>query len=336
MKVVLTTPNYHQPRGNTVTVERIYKGLIRFGVEAEIVSITEETPLPRLPQGDLVHGFNAYHFSKYWGQRSSDSPPNMITITGTDLNHYLFEQETKEQIIQCLNDAKAVHVFNTKAKDLLLSEVPWIQDKTFLIPQGMVEFPSVEGNKPKEIKEEGSFLFVLPAGIRKVKNIAAAISMLTALHKQEQRIRLWIAGPIIEEAEGGLVRELVAQNADWIRYLGQLPHGEMGEIYKSADVVLNSSLSEGQSSAILEGMSAGIPVLVSDIEGNRDIVAHGITGYLYQNEEEFMGFAQQLMHSQELRTRLGKEGRDYIANQHSFEEEMKSLVNIYRDILLRS
>lgn len=71
MKVVLVTPNYHQPRGNTVTVERIAIGLNRLGIAIEIVSITKDTKFPPLPPADLVHGFNAYEFQKYWERRGS-------------------------------------------------------------------------------------------------------------------------------------------------------------------------------------------------------------------------------------------------------------------------
>ncbi len=38
---------------------------------------------------------------------------------------------------------------------------------------------------------------------------------------------------------------------------------------------------EGQSNTILEAMAQGVPVIASDIPGNRDLVAHEQTGYLY-------------------------------------------------------
>jgi glycosyltransferase involved in cell wall biosynthesis len=330
MKVILVTPHYHQQRGNTVTVERISGGLKRQGIATEIVSVTDEDRFPELPPGDLVHGFNAYHFHKYWIRRGVSSCPYMITLTGTDLNHHLFDEQTKQQVIQSLSDAKAIHVFNTKARDLLWQEVPGVKGKSFLIPQGIHEFPNAEGRAEKEA---GSFLFVLPAGIRKVKNVPAAISMLASLYERDSRIRLWIVGPVLEKEEGDKVRELVEQNAEWIRYLEQLPHMEMGGIYRCADVVLNTSLSEGQSSAILEAMAMGIPVLVSDIAGNRDIVSHGKTGYLYRDEYEFSQYVRRLMEDVELRKKMGSMGKEYVMNHHSVKKEIQALVSIYWQIV---
>lgn len=313
-----------------MTVGRISAGLNRHGIATEIVSVTDKAHFPELPSGDLVHGFNAYHFYNYWVHKGSKSLPFMVTLTGTDLNHYLVEEPTRGRVLQALSNAKAIHVFNAKARDIIEQQVPVSKDKVFLIPQGIHEFTS---DKIGAKKETGSFLFVLPAGIRRVKDVPAAISMLASLHAEEERIRLWIVGPIIEEDEGKKVQELVRQNADWVTYLGQLPHHEMGGIYASADVVLNTSVSEGQSAAILEAMSAGVPVLVSDIEGNRDIVTEGETGFLYPDVRGFILSARRLMESKELRARMGNAGKAYVKIRHSADKEIQLLANIYREIL---
>ena len=328
MKVILVTPNYHQPRGNTITVERIAQGLNSHGITTEIISITEDSKFPRIPPADLVHGFNAYHFNKYWAQRGSLSYPYLITLTGTDLNHALFNEKTKESVLQTLEGSKAIHVFNENAKKMLWQKVPRLIDKTFLIPQGTKFFPLEQVDL-----QRNSFIFVLPAGIRSVKNIPAAISMLTSLYEKDPRIRLWIVGPIIEKEEGNKVRKLVEQNTHWISYWGEIPHSKMSEVYRHADVILNTSLSEGQSSAILEAMAIGIPVLVSDIAGNRDIVIHGKTGFLYSDEYEFAHYVQYLMENDGLRKRMGVMGKDYVRNHHSTEKEAQALRSVYHQIL---
>lgn len=48
-----------------------------------------------------------------------------------------------------------------------------------------------------------------------------------------------------------------------------------------AEVYLSTSRWEGLPMAVLEAMSLGIPVVVSDVVGNRDAVTVGVTGYLY-------------------------------------------------------
>lgn len=328
MKVIMVTPYYHQQRGNTVTVRRISDALTRLGLTTEILSLTYETKYPPLPTGDIVHGFNAYQFNEYWKYIGSPSIPYMITLTGTDLNHRLFEEDERGKVIETLNGAKAIHVFNEKARTLLWQEVPEVMEKTCLIPQGIVDFPT-----HVEKQQKDNFQFVLPAGIRKVKNIPAAISMMVALQKHYSNIRLVIVGPVLENDEGDRVQELVQQHHHWIKYLGQVDHLEMGEIYSKADVVLNTSFSEGQSSAILEGMAQGLPVLVSNITGNQDVVKHGETGFLYQNELEFVRYAKQLMEDEILRRTMGMNGKAYVDQHHSVDKEAKNIAAIYYKML---
>lgn len=330
MKVVLVTPYYHQPRGNSVTVERISLGLTRLGVSTEIISVTKDNKLPPLPSADLAHGFNAYEFNKYWKYRGSSSYPFLVTLTGTDLNYALFSDKTKDRLVQTLKDAKAIHVFNKEAKNLIQQEVQGLRNKIYLIPQGTYSFPANQG---KVEKKEEDFIFLLPAGIRRVKNIAAAVSMLTPLHEQDPRLHLWIAGPVIEQKEWAKVQKLVREKSHWIRYWGEIPHVEMGDIYRNADVVLNTSLAEGQSSAILEAMAMGIPVLASNIIGNRDIVRHGKTGFLYNGKPDFKHYVYRLMEDEGLRIRMGIMGQKYVRTYHSSEKEALALQYVYRQIL---
>lgn len=331
MKVIMVTPYYHQPRGNTITVQRISEGLNHLGVVTEIISSTEERASYNLPQGDIIHGFNAYHFYQYFLQKGAIQIPYLITLTGTDLNQDLFNPERRNGIIQVLHGARAVHVFSEQARTVLIQEVPLLKENTFVISQGTVNFPALS-YQVKE-KASGTLLFLLPAGIRRVKNIPQAIGLLKSVYNKEPTVRLWIAGPIIEQAEEIKVKELVKQNQSWIDYLGSIPHREMGALYKSADVVLNSSLSEGQSSAVLEAMNQGIPVLVANIPGNQDIVTHGSVGFLYGNNQEFEHYAGLLIKDSALRRQMGKLGQEYVKKHHSPEEEVRELLFIYQGIL---
>lgn len=334
MKIVLVTPYYHQPRGNTITVQRISEGLNHLGVENEIISSTEEQDNFILPPEHLIHGFNAYHFYRYILRQGPTHTPYLITLTGTDLNHDLFNPERRDGVIQVLRGARAVHVFSKQARTKLLQEVPFLQEHTFIISQGTVNFRALD-YKVKE-KEAGIFVFLLPAGIRQVKNIPQAINMLNSLYYQESSVRLWIAGPIIEQAEARNVEELVQKNRSWVTYLGQIPHREMGALYKCADVVLNTSVSEGQSSAVLEAMNQGIPVLVADIPGNQDIVTQGTAGFLYGDAREFGHYARLLLQDSGLRRKMGKYGREYVKKHHSAEQEVRDLCLVYRGILDKS
>ncbi|MDL4842261.1 glycosyltransferase [Aquibacillus rhizosphaerae] len=330
MKVVLVTPNFHQPRGNTITVQRIADGLKSMNVDTEIVSTTEDTEMTFLPEADVVHGFHAYKFYSFMEKLDVKPKSYVLTLTGTDLNHNLFDKKTRPDVLTCLRNSVAIHVFNEEAKQTLLSEVPEVKEKTFMVPQGT---EILHDTKADYQKQENTFLFVLPAGIRKIKNVPAAIEMMEKLHQKYNHVRLCLVGPILEKEEGKIVSEMVEDNNDWIDYLGQLPHEKMGTIYYQADCVLNTSHSEGQSSAILEAMAHGLPALVSDNQGNRSIVSHEKTGFIYQNSDQFLDYAEKIMNNNTLRYKIGESAKEYISQNHSSESEIKRLLKIYRKAL---
>ena len=330
MKIVLAAPNYPQPRGNTVTVRRMAANLEQLGVETRIVSTTGENRAASLPSADLIHGFHAYYFHQFLQSLDDLTVPYIITMTGTDLNVDLFDPEKREGVLSALAGAKAIHVFDQSAQDLLLKEAPEFEGKVFAIAQGASSF--AEGS-PLFQKEDGTFLFVLPAGIRQVKNIPFAVSALEKLHQIYPHLRLWLVGPVLEEAEAQTVLALTEKHAGWIRYLGELPHEQMGAVYEQADAVLNTSLSEGQPAAILEAMGYGLSVLVSDVQGNNGMVDHGKTGYLYNGQNEFLEYAEQLMNNKEVRQRIGQQAKHYAADEHSALHEAEALLKIYRRVV---
>ncbi len=305
-------------------------GLEKLGVETEIISITDDNTYSSLPNADVVHGFHAYRFYRFMQQLEHKPVSYIITLTGTDLNHHLYDDETRQDVLTCLEEAEAIHVFNQEAKQIITKELPGISHKLYMLPQGTSDFSQQNFHVTKE---DNTFLFVLPAGIRKVKNIPSAINMLSELYKKDHSIRLWLVGPILEEEEGQVVLDLVEKNKEWIKYIGQVPHEEMGVAYYQADCILNTSISEGQSSAILEAMGHGIPVLVADNQGNASIVSHKKTGFLYANQNEFLDYAEQIMNNIELRQEIGQNAKDYIAKNHSSQHEAEFLLNVYKNSL---
>ena len=331
MKVILATPFFHQLRGNTITVRRIADGLNRSGVETEVISITEqEDHHHSLKDADLIHGFNAYRFYQFIKAISLPITNYTVTLTGTDLNHDLKNPNRKNDVIACLTNALAVHVFDEKAKRIVLNILPKLENKLYVIAQG------TSTSRKRNVLEKttpNTFHFLLPAGIRKVKNIPFAINSLLELRKTNANINLTIVGPIIEPDEGELVQQLVLENSDWVTYKGVIPHKDMEKLYSNADAVINTSHSEGQSSAILEAMSFGLPVLVSKNKGNLSLVSNEETGFVYDGINQFLTYAIRLIDKASLREVLGENAAAYVEEHHSATQEISAMVKMYEKSL---
>jgi L-malate glycosyltransferase len=71
-----------------------------------------------------------------------------------------------------------------------------------------------------------------------------------------------------------------------------------------------SSSSEGFSNAILEYMAAGLPVVATDVGGNREAIEHGVTGYIVPDRtpESFASPIIELLGNEARRRAMGRAG----------------------------
>jgi len=69
----------------------------------------------------------------------------------------------------------------------------------------------------------------------------------------------------------GYLEHLRTIASDRVIFTGRLPRKELGGLYAGCRLYVNSSRHEGLSNAILEAVSHGSPILVSDIVENRDL-----------------------------------------------------------------
>ena len=103
----------------------------------------------------------------------------------------------------------------------------------------------------------------------------------------------------------------------------------MAAAYGDSDGVVNTSLSEGISNALMEAMACGRAVLASDIPGNRDLLEHGATGALYKNADQMTDLAAWLMRDATAREKLGAAARAYAREHFSTDREVDALLAAY-------
>ena len=86
------------------------------------------------------------------------------------------------------------------------------------------------------------------------------------------------------------------------------------EILKAADIFLMPSYREGLPTVVMEAMSAGLPVIGTDIRGNRDLIQPGKTGYLVGVDDagQMAQAIKRLAEDENLRREMGAGGQTAI------------------------
>lgn len=102
--------------------------------------------------------------------------------------------------------------------------------------------------------------------------------------------------------------------------------------FEGALCYLSTSRWEGLPLAVLEAMAHGVPAVVTDVVGNRDIVTHGENGLLFQEENADGAAAQllQLADDSALRTNLALAARQQVISRHSVGAMAKKTASILR------
>jgi glycosyltransferase involved in cell wall biosynthesis len=70
---------------------------------------------------------------------------------------------------------------------------------------------------------------------------------------------------------------------------------------------------------LIQYMACGVPVIASPVGVNRDIVQHGINGFLASTEEEWRSAITQLLQDKALRERMGAAGRKTVEERFSIQ-----------------
>jgi len=116
---------------------------------------------------------------------------------------------------------------------------------------------------------------------------------------------------------------------------GKKERREVFEILFVTDVYVSSSLWEGLPIAVLEAMAFGIPVVATDVIGNREAVSNGETGLLVhaRSPVSLREAILSLIGNSELKKSMGEAGRKRVADRFTKGEFIKEHEEFYREIL---
>jgi glycosyltransferase involved in cell wall biosynthesis len=98
-----------------------------------------------------------------------------------------------------------------------------------------------------------------------------------------------------------------SNQAPCVVFPGQVSYADLPRYYRSADLYVAATHSDGTSISLLEAMACGRPGLVSDIPGNQEWVTPGENGWLFP-EGDAEALAQAIIQAIERRDRLPEMG----------------------------
>ena len=184
----------------------------------------------------------------------------------------------------------------------------------------MEMFPIKEGRKIDRI--------LIPANIYPRKN---QMLMLRYLKRHPDfRGKLVLAGYLTDKTYWFKLIHFIKINnlQDKVEFLGYVE--DLKEEYRKADLVILPSLAEGSPNVVLEAYTCGRPVIVSDIEAERDIVRNPRLRFGVKNVTELEACIQYVQGlSDEAYRQLLEENHRFVLKNYNIEEMAEAF---YREL----
>jgi len=157
---------------------------------------------------------------------------------------------------------------------------------------------------------EGEVAMLFVGRVSKEKNLDLIVAATRRLAEWRTPVRPIIVG------DGPYMAEMKRLLGDAI-FTGYLGGEDLARAYASADFFVFPSTTDTFGNVILEAQASGIPVIVSDVGGPRDLVEDGVDGFITRaNDAEDLARAiRRLADDATLRARLGEAARGRVGDR---------------------
>ena len=206
----------------------------------------------------------------------------------------------------------------------------------YMIPGIGVEsrkFHPVSEDRKREIRKkngwpDSDFILTYAAEFISRKNHSFVIECAGKLVQEVPNVKILFAGRgELKEKLEKEIKKLELQ--DCIHFLGF--RTDIDEVFKMSDVGISASKQEGLGLNLIEVMMCGLPVVATIDRGHKEIVDHGMNGFLYEqeNEQEFIHAVKKIFSDVKARNEMAKKAVEK-AEKFEITNSMNAMASIYK------
>lgn len=195
-------------------------------------------------------------------------------------------------------------------------------DKLFICPLGV----DTRLFSP-EIKRDGVFRVAFAGGICLRKGSLYLLEAMSRLHLPEAEVVL--AGAISHHE----MRSHLDRYAETFRYVGALPQTALCDMLTQCSVFVLPSLEDGFGMVVTEAMACGLPVIVTENTGAKDVVREGMDGFIVpiRDVDALCEKITLLYENRELAQEMGRSARKR-AEEYTWDHYGDAMIGCYRKI----
>jgi len=272
----------------------------------------------------LVHA----HYASTYGRLASaiGFHPTVLSVWGSDVFVFPERSEAHACILrEVLNDADTL----TSTSRAMAAQLALYTDKTAeVIPFGvdLSTFVPVRNESVQVVI--GTIKALEP--IYGIDYLLRAFCIVKTRHPKGN-LKLRIVGGGSQDCELRLLARQLGIDCD-TEWTGKVMHEAVPHFLAPMSIFVTLSLSESFGVAVLEASACAKPVVVTNVGGLPEIVKHDSTGLIVKprDAEGAADAIERLVSDEELRTRLGENGRTRAAKLFNWEHNVNQMIALYR------
>ncbi len=207
------------------------------------------------------------------------------------------------------------------------------KDRFSLITNGVDvnHYRPLEENK---VQEGELFRIVQVANLKPLKDQRTLLMAMRELNKRYKKWELRIAGSdqsgLLPMYEDFIRRYNLGKN---VKFLG--PVDDVREILNSSDVFVLTSVTESLPLSLLEALAMGLPCVVTDVGGNKNLIENGKDGFLINpgDYKAISRYLSYLIKNPQKRKEMGNRARDKVVRKFNSEVMLKKYFRLFDEVL---
>lgn len=218
--------------------------------------------------------------------------------------------------------ATRIVVTTTAAEADLVERMPEVAGRTRVVPN-YVDDKLFEPDPAGTMEYDVMFV----GRLHPQKNLHSLIEACSRMGSA--RVLIAGSGPLL-----ATLKALPLNAGTRIEWRESIPHREIPSYLNRTELFVLPSLYEGHPKVLIEAMSCGRAVIGADSPGIRELIRHGITGWLCGTDPESIRNAiQHLLANKSLREELGRNARRYALEHFALDAIVEQELNLYQEVM---
>ncbi len=204
--------------------------------------------------------------------------PAVVMSGGSDVLLLASSPARRRSIERVLGDADAIVTVNEDIRRRLIDR-GFRENKISVVRRG-VDVERFHAGERKLARQRLAIaddrpLLLWVGRVEPVKGLSVLLEALEQLKRQGLVFRMLLIGS--GEQASALQADARRRGLDdCVQWVGAVPHPELADYYRAADVTVLPSLSEGVPNVLLESIACGTPFVASNVGGVSEIATHGV------------------------------------------------------------